>query len=405
MRIDPSLCIRCRGAKGLCGLPYCPVFVKAKVKAYSEAVAGRREVSGSSPPSVFVGRVGWPKVRVYPSVPPISGDTSSLEDPKAWLHMSLEDFLASRLILARGSLELDVRSARSPGRALSDIQALALSPRPADVELTLKRPLKPEPLLDEHVPPLGPSSPLLSLKIGSLPPPERIVEKAYEDVDLPAAEAVWKLYNYGVDVHRISRLLSVGAIGVGRRRRLVPTRWSITAVDKQISDRLVEEIKRLPPIDRYYVYVRKTKGNTFVALLAPGGFMYEWGEAWFPGTTWNQYGASPEVEVDWEGPRGRTTYPSIGGCYYAARLAAAEALHAMGRQAAAVLWREIYPGFDLPIGVWYVRENVRAMFRERPEKFDDLGEALKFMASQLKLPLDLWYSRSHIVRLLRSARL
>ncbi len=400
VRIDPALCIRCRGTKMLCGLPYCPILVRTRVKTYVEALAGRTSVAGSSPPSVFVGRVGWPRVRVYPSVPPLDGDTSRLEDPRAWLEMSLEEFLSQRLILARGALEVDVDSARRPPRVLEDVQILALSPRPAEAELELKKPLRPEPALDEHSPPFGPASPLRSIRLGSLPPPEKIVERAYSDLDYPAGEAMWDLYRSGVDVHRISRLLSVGALGV--RRRLVPTRWSITAVDKQISDRLLERIKRMPVIDRYLVYVRKTRGNTFVGLLAPRGFMYEWGEAWWPSTTWNYFGSSPEVEVDWEGPRGRSTYPSIGGCYYAARLAAAEALEAMGRQAAVVLWREIYPGFDLPIGVWFVRENVRALFRSKPEKFDDLGEALSYMASHLKLPLDIWYSRSHVVKILRT---
>ncbi|MGC8583737.1 MAG: Nre family DNA repair protein [Thermoproteus sp.] len=403
MRIDPSLCIRCRGTKMLCGLPYCPVLVKARVRQYVEAVAGRSSVAGSSPPSVFVGRVGWPRVRVYPSVPPVEGDTSRLEDPRAWLEMSLEEFLASRLILARGALEADVDSARSPSRLLQDVQLLSLSPRPAEVELELKRPLRPEPVLDEHAPPFGPASPLRSLRLGSLPPPERAVERAYNDLDYPAGEAIWDLYRSGIDVHRISRMLSVGALGVGRRRRLVPTRWSITAVDKQLSDRLLAEVRRMPVLDRYLVYVRRTRGNAFVGLLAPRGFMYEWGEAWWPGTTWNYFGGSPEVEVDWEGPQGRTTYPSIGGCYYAARLAAAEALRAMGRQAAVVLWREIYPGFDLPVGVWFVRENVRALFKERPEKFDDLGEALAYMASHLRLPLDVWYSKSRVVKILKTA--
>jgi hypothetical protein len=405
VRIDPSLCIRCRGTKMLCGLPYCPVLVKARARTYVEAVAGRSSVAGSSPPSVFVGRVGWPRVRVYPSVPPVEGDTARLEDPKAWLSMELEEFLASRLILARGSAEFDVDSARSPGRLLHDVQVLALSPRPADVELNLKRPLRAEPVLDEHSPPFGPASPLRSLRLGSLPPPERVVERAFSDADYPAGEAVWSLYRSGIDVHRISRMLSVGALGVGRRRRLVPTRWSITAVDKQISDRLLEDVRRMPEVDRYLVFVRKTRGNTFVGLLAPRGFMYEWGEAWWPGTAWNYFGGAPEVEVDWEGPRGRSTYPSIGGCYYAARLAAAEALRSMGRQAAVVLWREIYPGFDLPIGVWFVRENVRALFRERPERFDDLGEALAYMASHLRLPLDVWHSKSHLVKILRSPKL
>lgn len=403
VKINPALCIRCRGAKMLCGLSYCPVMVKVKVKTYSDAVAGRTSISGSSPPSVFVGRFGWPKVRVYPSVPPIEGDTSRLEDPRAWLEMDLEEFLASRLILARGSFETDVDSAGRPRGLLEDVQIMALSPRPAEVELELKRPLRPEPVLDEHVPPFGPASPLRSLRLGSLPPPEKVVEKAYSDWDYPAGEALWDLYRSGIDVHRIARLLSVGTLGVRAKRRLVPTRWSITAVDKHVSDRLLEEVKRMPPVDRYLVYVRKVRGNTFVGLLAPRGFMYEWGEAWWPNTTWNLFGQRPEVEVDWEGPRGRSDYPSIGGCYYAARLAAAEALAAMRRQAAVVLWREIYPGFDLPVGVWFVRENVRALFRGRPEKFNELSEALAYMASHLKLPLDLWYSKSHVLKLLKSS--
>lgn len=401
MRINPALCIRCRGAKMLCGLAYCPVLVKTKVKKYAEALAGRTSVFGSSPPSIFVGRIGWPKIRVYPSAPPLEGDTSRLEDPKTWLQMDLEEFLSYRLILARGSFEVDVDSARDPPRLLEDVQALALSPRPAEVELELKKPLRPEPSLDEHSPPFGPASPLRSLRLGSLPPPERAVERAYSDADHSAREAIWDLYKSGIDVHRISRFLSVGALGV--KRRLVPTRWSITAVDKQISDRLLERVKRMPVLDRYLVYARKTKGNTFVGLLAPRGFMYEWGEAWWPSTTWNPFGPAPEVEVDWEGPRGRSTYPPIGGCYYAARLAAAEALDSMGRQAAVVLWREIYPGFDLPVGVWYVRENVRALFKGKPEKFDELGEALSYMASHLRLPLDVWYSKSHVVKALKTS--
>lgn len=401
MAISASLCLRCRGAKYLCGLSYCPVLVKARVKAYAERVEGRREVHGSSPPSVFVGRAGWPRIRVYPAAPPVEGDTSRLEDPKAWLQMDLEEFLASRLALARGSVEYSVDDARRPDKLLEEVQILALSPRPAEVELRLRKPLRGFEL-DEHAPPMGPASPLESLKLGSLPPPEKVVERAYGDVDLPAGDAVWELYKGGVDVHRISRLLSVGALGVGRRRRLVPTRWSITAVDKAVSDKLLEKVKEMPLVDSYLVYVRRTRGNTFVALLAPRGFMFEWGEAWWPGTTWNQFGGAPEVEVDWEGPRGRTTYPSIGGCYYAARLATAEALYAMGRQAAAVLWREIYPGFDLPVGVWFVRENVRAMFKSKPQRFDDLDEALAYMASALRLPLDVWYSRSHVARALRS---
>ncbi len=88
---------------------------------------------------------------------------------------------------------------------------------------------------------------------------------------------------------------------------------------------------------------------------------------------------------------GRDDYPSIGGCYYAARIAVLEALRSMRRQAAVILWREIYPGFNLPIGVWWVRENIRAMFNGPYERFYDLRDALNYVAGFLRLPISTWY--------------
>ena len=51
------------------------------------------EISGSSPPSVFVGSYGYPKVGVGPMVPPIHGDTSILDMPERWTGKSLEEIV------------------------------------------------------------------------------------------------------------------------------------------------------------------------------------------------------------------------------------------------------------------------------------------------------------------------
>lgn len=366
---------------------------------------GRQDVNGSSPPSIMVGRLGYPKVRVYPATPPTHGDTGWLEEPRTWLSMRLEDFLSSRLTLIRGSVIFKVNDPRNPPRQLHDIQVMAISSGPVDTELTLAKPIKGNVTLNEQEPPIGPSAPLRSIKLSTIPQPSRAVEKAYSDVDLKANDAVWMLYNSGIDVHVISRLMSVGAIGRGRARRLVPTRWSITAVDEEVSSRLINEVKNYPELSEYRVYVRRSNNNLFIGILAPHTWLYEWGEAWWPGSTWNTWGSEPVIEIDSEGYWGRDTYPSIGGCYYAARLAAAEALHSMHRQAAVILWREIYPGFNIPVGVWFVRENVRAMFKGSYVSFSSLDEALKFASSQLKLPLAQWASRSYVLRRLREARL
>jgi hypothetical protein len=361
-------------------------------------VSGRSNVDGSSPPSVFVGRIGYPRVNVYPASPPMHGDTRDLENPRAWLGMRLEDFLSSRLSLIRGSVNAKVYDARNPPRTLHEIQVMALSEGPVDTELILERPIGGRFILDEHSPPFGPSSPLKELKLSTIPPPPRVVESVYDDFDLNATEAVLRLYDAGVDVHQISRLLSVGALGIANRRRLVPTRWSITAVDKQVSDALFREVRDYPLINEFRVYVRSIKDNTFVGILAPHTWLYEWAEAWWPGSTWNLWGGDVVIELDSEGYWGRDEYPAIGGCYYAARLAVIEALRAMRRQAAVALWREIYPGFNLPVGVWWVRENVRAMFKGPYEKFYELNDALKYVSRFLKIPIGEWVSRSYVIR-------
>ncbi len=400
MRINPALCIRCRGENGLCGLSYCPVLAELRAKYTLKNVINRERIDGSSPPSVFIGRVGYPGVNVYPATPPIHGNTSNLEDPRSWLGMELEDFLSIRLSLIRGSVRVRVENAGNPPRTLHDIQVMALSSNPVDSELILERPVSNRYVLDEHSPPFGPSSPLQKLRINSLPPPPRIIDKVYSDTDLSATEAIWTLYNHGIDVHHISRLLSVGTLGISKRRRLVPTRWSITAVDKQVSDKMLNEVHDYPLIGEYRVYVRSIKDNTFVGILAPHTWLYEWAEAWWPGSTWNMWSGETALELDYEGYWGRDEYPSIGGCYYAARIAILEALRTMRRQAAVILWREIYPGFNLPIGVWWVRENVRAMLNGPHERFYDLKDALKYVAGFLKLPISKWISRSYVVRIL-----
>lgn len=395
MYVDPHLCVACRGAKYLCGLSYCPVLVKS----LSFRAKVGKVVKGDSPPTVFVGRFGYPKITVYPSTPPEFGDTSVYEDPRSWLTMDINTFLAMRTSVIRGGMQFKVHEARSPARELYDVQIASLSPRPVEMELNLETVPRGK-VLSETVPPLGPSAPLKRLRLGTLPPPERVVEKVFQERDMRAREAIERLYAEGVAVERISRLLSVGNLGV--ERKLVPTRWSITAVDKTLSDSLVSRIKEYPTINQVEVYVRKFRLNTFVAILVPGEWAFEWGEAWFPSTTWNMWGSSPQVEVDYEGYFGRKTYPEIGGCYYSSRLAVAEHLEKRRRQAIPILWREIYPGFYFPVGVWFVRENVREMLRGESMKFDTLDEALKFLEGVLKVSPREWAERSGLVPMIRS---
>ncbi|MEM4530944.1 MAG: hypothetical protein QXY39_03665, partial [Thermofilaceae archaeon] len=77
-----------------------------------------------------------------------------------------------------------------------------------------------------------------------------------------------------------------------------------------------------------------------------------------------------------------------------------------GFQGVAILIREIYEGFFLPIGVWFVRENVRALFRSKPERYDTLDDVLARLSRATRLPLSVWLNKSALLRsLIRQERL
>lgn len=404
LRIPASLCIRCRGTKMLCGLSYCPVMVKNTVEPQLKNLTGK-ELTGSSPPSVFVGRFGYPKVRLYPSSPPIIGDTSDYEDPSKWINISMNDFLSKRLSLLRGGLIAEIHGASDPTRTLQDIQLMSMARESTTVNMQFQKRLSGDrSVLDDHVTPMGPWSPLSRIEIEP-GKHELAIEKVYGDTDFKAHDAMFQLYKSGIQEHRISKILSVGAVGTSKKRKMVPTRWSITATDKTISDEIVDDIKKYSTVDEHLVYIRKTSGNLFMGILSPRSWMFEWGESWFPGSTWNQFGSTAEVEIDHEGYRGRKDYPGIGGCYYSSRLAVAEALSRMRRQATATLWREIYPSHNLPVGVWYVRENMRELFRSKPFRFSTFQEATSFLSKYMKVPVRYWLSKSGNYPFLRTGGL
>lgn len=402
MAASGVLCVKCRGSRYLCGRAFCPVMVRALTYYGTKAVQGRKEVCGSSPPSVFVGKAGYPWVLAGPAAPPARGDTSAYDRPEMWPELPLERVLSYRfsLVLGRGLLHV-----RDVGSKLAlTLQELALSQRPVDVEMLLEKPPRPVLVFDEHAAPRGPAAPLRSIRVLGNVSTSKAIEKAYYDTDLRASEAVILLYESGVPVSHIQKLLSVGCLGTRRLRRLVPTRWSVTAVDDVISRRLVDEVKGYEPINAIEAFVRRCPGNLFVAILAPEAWSFEWMEAWFPGSTWNPLGDSIVIEGDYEGFGGRTNYASIGGCYYAARLATAEYLRRRRRQAAAVVFREIYPGFNLPVGVWFVRENLRLMYEREPVRFDTLGEAVEYVSRFTKVRMETWLSNSKLLRRLMTQR-
>jgi len=392
-----GLCVACKGAKYLCGKTRCPLIVRLKYYFQTVPLIEGTDVDGASPPGVFVGRIGYPYVYAGPLVPPIHEDTSLYDSPESWFGKSIDEIVSFRSMLIRGKHRVHVRKFEDAGKIMERTRELALSARSIDVELALKKIPSRRFVLDAEVQPFGPSALIKDLNVGSGRWDHQI-EKAYDDTDLKAADAVLDLYEKGVLVSKIQRAFSVGAFGLQDNRRLVPTRWSITAVDSIVSKDMIEQIKTFPEINECRVYESRYLDNRFEVLMIPGAWSYEALEAWYPGTVWNPSDRHIVMFSDWEGFEGRTRYASIGGCYYAARLAVGELLQKERRQATVIVLREAHPGYIMPVGVWQVRENVRNALKQRPLKFNTLEEALACVASRLQIPMGTWVSRSKLLQ-------
>lgn len=392
-----GLCVACKGSRMLCGKTRCSIMLKLNVFFKAMPLVQGTEIEGASPPSVFIGRIGYPYVYAGPLVPPVHEDTSLYDIPELWFGKPIDEIVTFRSMLIRGKHRVHVREFEQAGKIIENTRELALATNPVDVELALKKKPRGFLFLDDDIQPFGPSAPIRDLQVHNARWDSHI-EKAYYDGDLKAADAVTELYGKGVMVTKLQRALSVGAFGQEKNRRLVPTRWSITAVDSILSKELMEKVKTFPEINEYRVYESRYLDNIFEVLMVPDAWSYEAIEVWYPGTVWNPKGASIVMFGDWEDFDGRTTYAEIGGCYYAARLAVCEQLTREKRQATVIVLREAHPGYIMPVGVWNVRENVRNAMRHPPHKFDTLEQALARIASQFKIPLPQWIRQSRLLQ-------
>ncbi len=330
-------------------------------------------------------------------MPPVDEDTSLFDTPEQWFGKTMDEIVGFRSLLVRGKRRVHVQKFEEAGRILEQTRELALADNSVDIELNLTKKPRGCIYLDDDIQPFGPSAPIRDLHVGNARFDDKI-EKAYYDTDLKAKPAVLELYGKGVLVSRIQKAFSVGAFGLEKKRRLVPTRWSITAVDDMLSKNLMETVKTNPEINEYLVYESVYLDNIFEVLMIPGAWSYESMEAWYPGTAWNPNGKSTFIFSDYEGNDGRTTYAAIGGCYYSARLAVCEQLVKERRQATVIVLREARPGYIMPIGVWQVRENVRNAMRQTPFRFKTLGESLKQIASRFEIPMRRWIQQSELLK-------
>ena len=346
-------------------------------------------VSGTSPPSVFVGSYNYPKVFVGPMVPPIHGDTSLLDSPENWKGKSLEEIVNFRLNLIRGIQKIPIE--QTEGKYIENLQEFSMSSKPTDSELSFTKVTSSHVSLDGESAPFGPIGELTSAKFSSTSAVKPI-EKVFYDKDLKAQDAILNLYNSGIEISKIQKCFSIGMMG--QKRKLVPTRWSITATDDIISKSLQENVLNHSLIDSCRVFFYSHLGNYFSVILFPHRWIYEMIEAWYSNGVLG-FGS------DFEDARGIDHPPAIAGAYFAAKLGVLEYLEKHNFQAGVIILREIRPEYAIPVGVWQVREGIREAMNQTPIIAENFESALTIAADKLSISKNEWLSHGNITKLLK----
>ena len=111
--VKNGLCSICKGAHRLCGKDRCPLMIKFYSQQRTMPLIDMKDLAGSSPPSVFVGRYGYPKVDIGPLIPPEFGDTTVMDRPEMWMGKSIDEIVDFRFRLVRGKYRIDATDFRT----------------------------------------------------------------------------------------------------------------------------------------------------------------------------------------------------------------------------------------------------------------------------------------------------
>lgn len=334
----------------------------------------------NSPPSVFIGSaLKYPLVNVG-ILSPLEKDENAwvYDDTKYWANndFKIHDVIKLRDSLLNSRFQSKIYDTRTNNKFLQIARDIAIASKPVDVEIELKNHLNINGSKDRIVTPHGMKGSLKQARITDNVSVNQKLDKVMGD-EIKAAEGLKYLYKNSFDSYTLSKILSVGVLGLTKNKKLVPTRWSITATDDTLGKSLIKEIKQYNWIENYEMFLGEFLGNQYLILLFPSVFSFELFELYLPRSSWNP-SATIKASTDYESYSGRKEYASsTAGGYYATRLSILEYLSAIKKQAAILAIRLETPSYWAALGVWVVRESVRKAMNNRKLEFDNLPEFLE----------------------------
>ena len=353
-------------------------------------ITKKLDISGSSPPEMFVGRYNYPNVYTGLLSPEQFGNTESMSSPEIWHE---QKFNIPKIINQRNQLVYgrSISNIKKPtSKFLSILQEIAMTHRSVSTEMKLKKPIKKHNEKDTRSPIISNAAPIQKARLTENTKIKKKIDYLVNDGDVKSAVALKELYQSNIANSQLTKILSAGLLGIAKNRKLVPTRWSITAVDDTLSKDQLKDIKFLPTLDSYQVFSADYLGNHYAFLLLPDYFSFEVIELSLKSfATWH----------DHESFFARKKYAtSVTGAYYANRLALTEYLTKIKRQASCIVFREIRPSYYAPLGVGILRQTSREAFTKKPKVFNTLQEALNHVRTLFSASLDNYLDRSIILK-------
>ena len=320
------------------------------------------KLDSNSPPSVFIGsKLKYPTVNVG-ILSPLERDENAwiYDDSKYWANnnFQINDVLKLRDNLLNSRFQSNVYNSRTNNKFIQIAQEIAIASKPVDVELELKHKLNFNRSADRIVTQNGMHAGLKEAKITGNVKINPHVDRVIND-EIKSAEGIETLYKKGFNEYTLNKILSVGVLGLKKNKKLVPTRWSITATDDTLGKLLLKKIRDYPSIENHELFFGEFLGNQYLIMLFPDIWSYELFELYLPRSSWNP---SEEIKAstDYENFYGRKEYATAtAGGYYASRLPIIEYLSSINRQASILAIRLETPSYWASLGVWVVRESVR----------------------------------------------
>lgn len=361
MEITKSRCVHCKKEvpRSMIKNGFCISCFKTQFFPKAKRLLEKENFEGSTP-TPFVGHVGYPNINVGIMAVPDIEDATLYDAPRYWAanNYPIENIIDLRSSLVNSRFNVNIKKRT---KMLELAQEIGMASKAADIEVKLKEKPVFRMNYSDVLAPSGPKASLEDAKLTSNISVDRKVDKVVSDTDLKANDAIRYLFEKGFDENFLSRLLSIGNVGIGKNRKLVPTRWSITAVDDNLGKQMIAEIKDYQTTD-YSAYFGGHLGNYYLILFFPKIWCYELFENYVP---------TGAFATDYEPYEGRKEYASntVGG-YYAARTSVLEGLKNIKRQGSCLCLRFITDEYTNPLGVWVVRESARKSMSSKPIKFE-----------------------------------